>query len=821
MTKVFVTSGLLMLLLTIVTCKPYGGDVLEESSSVEDDMIGATILLEKYGDLKIKLPSALIPDKVSTAKLEFVPGDEGDSRNSSFILGTADADNVTSSSEGSRIANIHIEILLSDDTNLCPDGPFIVELAPPEEITDDIVFGQTDVFCKGNPFAKINKLTMKTAELTTGTPFVFYTDKEQYGEIYNEARDFIKQETKEDGFLEKYKDKDLTKKFLLHYKMLDAYHQTRQALKFPDGDERIEGGWTDRLYDFINLRPSKKDNQEIPHGIVIPSLLNGFLNPAVNRISLDDQINSDEDLATRVSKQALETAVAKFLHYQYVFEDNDIFENAKFERDFGNINWHSDLRKFVDDIINKVNDGHKIIDERSDTREISKLNINEINATLSQKLTYLSSFMSERKRNGESCQKALADYYYQFSTPLEDETVAGDALVLLNSRHIMHKTGIHEPCKNYGEIFKSTDRDAIKKAVVDGKQSTLNYIKKLNNKFADRQKSDFLVNLVKDNYNALVPVLTADTTQIVKVVEALRESERKAIKERRNDRFWAGTLGFLGGALAAIGIVTAISLFLLVPFFPPIAALGSAVLWISLAGGAILTPMHGWNFWQERGQYHKLERQIFSGANADTSEAARSYNQWRKAKFAAITEGIFTGVGVGGGGIKFVANPRAGFEAATSMSAKAGGFWKSLKKARQIKLSSGGGKSGTERIRGGASKTISWARGVPKGLKALGSRISGDVKEFRKIKDNYTETWRWFREWAELRKLKKAGASVEEFVVHPNHIKVTSIKKDGNIIDNKVIREKLKELMKARNKIKANGRDDWKFGSLDNTITIY
>ena len=509
---IVIKTGVLLSMVTFfITCKPYVAGVLEEISLSDDQWTSATITLEN-SDLKITLPSDLAQEKISTANLKFVPGDENGAMYSTFVLGVADADNVTSPAKSDDsaelIRKIGIDILLGDDTNLCPDGSFMVELISEDETIDDIVLGQTDVPCAGNRFSEINQLTQVIAEKMTGSSNTFQSlTQEQYGEIYNKAKGFIEQESGEDGFLETNKDKDLTKKFLLHYKMLDAYHQMRQALRFPDANATIEGGWTNRLYDFIGEdTPKEREHQTIPNGIIIPSLLNGFLNPQVNKISLGTQIDESEELESRITKQALKIAIARFLHYQYVFEDGLVFKNDEFAQKFDSINWHSDLREFVRDIVDKVNTGFQELDDNAEAIANSKLTINEISSVLSRKVNELSSFMYNEQQSGKGCNEVLGEYFYQFATPLKDGTIS-DALILLNSRHIMFDTGIHEPCKKYGDIFdQKLKREDIKNAVVDAKNAILKQINDLNNKFNDRDKGDFLVNLVKDNYNALVPV---------------------------------------------------------------------------------------------------------------------------------------------------------------------------------------------------------------------------------------------------------------------------------------------------------------------------
>lgn len=785
-----------------ITCKPYEGQTLEEVSAGDDGWTSATITL-KDSDLKITLPSDLAQEKISVANLTFIPGDENDAMYSTFILGEADVNNVTSPAKSDDsaelIRKISIDILLGNDTSLCPDGSFMVELISEDETIDDIVLGQTDVPCEGNRFSEINNLTTAITDMMTGSSYVFMSlDKEKYGEIYNKAEGFVKQESGEDGFLEINKDRDLTKKFLLNYKMLDAYHQMRQALKFPDANPTIEGGWTDRLYDFIGENaPKEKEHQTIPSGIIIPSLLNGFLNPQVNKISLDSQIDEHEELESRVTKQALKIAIARFLHYQYVFEDNNVFENWEFSQKFDNINWHSSLREFVQEIVDKVNSGFQELNENAEAKANSKLTINEIHTVLSSKISELSSFMRNEQQNGKGCKEVLAEYYHQFATPLKNETIS-DALILLNSRHIMHRTGIHEPCKKYGDFFENNlDHNGIKDAVIDAKEAIFKHIENLNNNFNDRQDGDFLVNLVKENYNALVPVLTEDPTKIDSVVNVLRESEREAIKERKKDIFWQNILGMISGALAAIGIVVAIALFAISPIFPPIALAGSAVLGFSLVGGASLTVMYGWNYWQERGQYHELERQIFSGANADTSEAARSYSQWRKAKFAAITEGIFTGVGVAGGGLKFVANPQDGVRGVTKTIDNVGSYWQKTREARQGKKIRDLRPSGI--LKGAKDKAKQgWAgiKGIPRGIKDLGSGVGRNVKEsvreFKHIKKNYRETWKMFDDWKGLRKLAKEHGG-GKITMHPDYISFT-----GKTGINREIEGKMTDLLKSK-----------------------
>ena len=801
------TSILMALVMLCVTCKHYEGNILEELSLADDEWTSATITL-KDSDLKITLPSDLAQEKITVANLTFIPGDENDTMYSTFILGVADTNNVTSpiksDDSAELIRKISIDILLDNDTNLCPDGSFMVELISEDETTDDIVLGQTDVPCQGNRFSSINNLTTTITEMITGSPNNFQSlTKKDYEEIYNKAQGVIKQES--DEFLVKNKDKELIKKFLLHYKMLDAYHKMRLALRFPDADPTIEGGWTDRLYDFIGENaPKENDHQTIPNGIIIPSLLNGFLNPQVNKISLGTQIDENEELESRVTKQALKIAIARFLHYQYVFEDNNFFKNREFSQNFDNINWHSSLREFVQETVDTINDGFQELNNNAEARANSKLTINEINSILGRKIDELASFMHDEKQNGKGCKEVLSEYYHRFATPLEEDGTTSDAFILLNSRHIMYKTGIHEPCKKYGEYFKELSRDNIKKAVVDAKKAIIDQIENLNNNFNDRHKDDFLVNLVKGNYNALVPVLTEDTTKIDSVVNVLQDSERKAIKERKEAIFWQDILGIISGALAAIGIVAAIALFAISPIFPPIALLGSAVLGLSLAGGATLTVMYGWNYWQERGQYHELERQIFSGTNADTSEAARSYSQWRKAKFAAIMEGVFTGVGVAGGGLKFVADPQAGVRGVrgvTGALSKAGDYWGNLTKARQGKKFRDLRPSGVLK---GTKETFkkSWAgiKGIPKGIKDLGSGVGRNVKEgvmeFKHIKENYRETWRVIDDWKELRKLaKEHGGKIR---VHPDYVRFVG-KKGEFIKENKSIMEHMRTLKATRN----------------------
>ena len=798
------TKILLAMVMLCITCKPYEGQTLEEVSAGDDGWTSATITLE-HSDLKITLPSDLAQEKISTANLEFIPGDNEGALYSTFVLGLADANNVTSpvksDDSAELIRKIGIDILLGDDTSLCPDGSFIVELISEDETTDDIVLGQTDVPCGGNRFSEINNLTQRLAEKITGSSNTFQSlTREDYEETYNKAKGLVEQES--EGFLEKNKDKDLTKKFLLHYKMLDAYHKMRQALSFPDANPTIEGGWTDRLYDFIGENaPKENDHQTIPNGIIIPSLLNGFLNPQVNKISLGTQIDENEELESRVAKQALKIAIARFLHYQYVFEDNNVFENWEFSQKFDNINWHSSLREFVQEIVDKVNSGFQELNENAEAKANSKLTINEIHTVLSSKISELSSFMRNEQQNGKGCKEVLAEYYHQFATPLKNETIS-DALILLNSRHIMHRTGIHEPCKKYGDFFENNlDHNGIKDAVIGAKEAIFKHIENLNNNFNDRQDGDFLVNLVKENYNALVPVLTEDPTKIDSVVNVLRESEREAIKERKKDIFWQNILGMISGALAAIGIVVAIALFAISPIFPPIALAGSAVLGFSLVGGASLTVMYGWNYWQERGQYHELERQIFSGANADTSEAARSYSQWRKAKFAAITEGIFTGVGVAGGGLKFVANPQDGVRGVTKTIDNVGSYWQKTREARQGKKIRDLRPSGVWKDTKATFKK-GWAgiKGIPRGIKDLGSDVGRNVKEgvmeFKNIKKNYRETWKMFDDWKGLRKLaKEHGGKVR---VHPNYIRFVG-EKGRFIKENKPIMEHMRTLKATKN----------------------
>ena len=810
--KFFLTT---LLVLLSTTCKPYEGGILEEASSADDKFTSATIALDRFGELKIILPSDLAQEKISTAQLNFLPGgDDDDSMYSSFILGTADADNVTSpvKSEESAtlISEISIDILLADETSLCPDGSFIVELVSSSEVTDEIVLGQTDVACAGNRFSKINNLVTRITEMTTGSSFAFTSNtKDFYGDTYNEAKSFVEQET--DGFFKKYADKDLTKKFLLHYKMLDGYHQMRQALKFPDADPTIEGGWTDRLYEFIGENASEKDHQNIPHGIIIPSLLNGFLNPQVNMISLGNQVDSNEDLETRVTKQALQTAVARFLHYQYIFDDNDIFDNATYSQKFNNIDWHSSLRGFVQQIVDKINKGHQEINSNAEARAESKLTINEIHGDLNKKIQELYKFMYDSQQSGKGCKDVLASYYPQFATPLKDGTTS-DAFVLLNSKDIMYGTGIHEPCKKYGDSFDiKLNHKRIKDAVVAAKEATFGHIKKLNDNFKDRNKGDFLVTFVKKNYNALVPVLTEDTTQIAGLVDTLRESERKAIKERRQDQFWRDVLGWFNVIVTALGIVASIALFASAIIFPPFAAVASVVLGLSIAAGATLTVMYSWNYLQERGRYHELERQIFSGANADTSEAARSYSQWRKAKFAAITEGVFTGVAIAGGGLRFVANPQAGVRGVTSTAGKAKDYWKGLREAKKSKdLAKVGFKEGIK-------NKYTALKGVPKGIKELGisggkgigRNVKGGVLEFKNIKANYRETWKAFGDWKELRKLAKEHGGTA-FKIRPDSIEFTGkhVGRKSNFAD------KMTDIWRARG-------DGWKMYMTDDAIKVF
>lgn len=628
----------------IFTCKPtLDSEVLEEDSSGATSNAAARVAFSlSQNSIQMFIADQLQNNRITRATVTFMSL-------SDIEFGAPDANGEASVIEDDMVVDqVEVELLGGEngEENLCPDHNMVAKLLQPDSESDAIL-GDGDVLCVGRAEVEMVNLTKKIEELSAGHPaFTYRIPPKTYSDLIKQVDSFYEKE--KGGIIRRYeevnpsdvpnpdiyaKKKAERDKFIIHRRMLKSYIATREALE-------QEG---------INF-------DDMEDNIIIPSVLNGLLNPRINVVRLsDNEKNSDNtSLEALVTKSAIYGGITKFLQYQHLFVSDSEFDSAKYEEEFNKIGWHGD---FID--------GIKGIRDRFASNPIASksepwINSDKLATSLIKKISTYRTFMqTETIDKNRECEDILDELYAKVAaSSLEDENSES---ILFRTGRIVEKSGLHDPCR---ELTKSAIQggDAAK-GVKDIKKRTIDHLKELNKKYSnEKDKNNYLEKLLVNNYLAAVPVIATNdpdkTKSIAKVLAPhLIRADEMAMKKDRIDEFWQGLLSSLQTVLLVIGIASLV-LFFFSPALPFVMGLSSLLALLSLGTGAFLAVSYGTDWVKERKEVHALEKAILTDNSDDMKAVAESLFDMKKARGEAITYGILTGIGFAP--IKgFVADPRA------------------------------------------------------------------------------------------------------------------------------------------------------------------
>ena len=654
--QLFVIVGFLL----IFGCKNTGIDhsVLDDgldSPSSPWAMVDLYLLesddAEDEGEVMLVLSEHLTQDTdVSGVNLTFAA-------NGTLDFTAPDASNVaTLADDGVLIRSAEINFVNSIDVPVCPDNP-IVAKALIRDGEDGVMFKATDLACAGNKMVEMNAIALSIQELAGVSSHAWLED---HKEVLKTADAFYEKEKK--SALRETEDKginDAIDNFLIRRKMLKGYDAMHTELE----KQRNLAEMKTQVKNAGQYKDSDKH-------IVIPATLNAFLDIRVNnRVIPDDSTGTGRDTDLMLLKEAMGNAAAKLLQYDYLFRSDTDFASAETMSKYANIKGQlpSEVSSHVEEIEKRF-DQLKLNDDNVYTAASGVFN------PLSERLACMNRFLNEQKAAGEVCESILGEFYNGLSSPLGPafspeindpekkpayhcEQEDGDVFILLTTRKIMLATNIHDLCKDYTikmDKFNKDGTSLIREGVTDIKNAS---IKSMEDMVKNYGKNDFRAKLLQNNFYAAVPVVTKHPEKAAELARAVSVAHDDIYKKRQKDSNWQRWLGWIYTGAAILGLVSVV-LWLIPPAGAFVTGATSLLAAIAVGAGGFLAAGYAKDWFNEKNDYGRLEKAIYSGGQGDVAGLADTMQEWKESKRMAIWEGIFTTVGVGGAR-RIITDPRA------------------------------------------------------------------------------------------------------------------------------------------------------------------
>ena len=578
-----------------------------------------------------------------------------------FAAPDAATNEVTPDSDTALINMVSLKLVDAKDKFLCPEGNGVVANLvrnTDESGREEIIFKATDLKCGGNKLVELTKLVGGVDELGFVPSHTWKsTDTARANGVLEDMEAFYAKENKEGGALQKTQHEETNEAidiFLIRRKMLRGYVKMREEINSHANLEKMAG-------EVFNA--DKPDNKHV----VIPAVLNGFLNPQVNRVDPEDNETADSsDFDTILMKEALLSTVLKFLQYQEMFQAEE-FKSSEYAKKFMEVKskFTGDLRTYIDEVEKKFNAGI------AETEPTVYRSVSDIAVPLNLRVNNLNTFLNDemncteytcQKEGGDNCRKTTKSGVCEDITPrFYDELLAPSCkargeeeehnalYVLLMTQKIMGTTRINKPCEKYGEaaaiknVEKSQD---IIDGIVTLKKRTSENLETLAKIQQQGGGSNFRQKLFENHYYTLIPVVTKYPDKIAEVAADLKVAHDKVYEKRKTDERWqtvAKALMWTTGLFGGLAIVTA--------FIPPVGAAAATLAGItftvagtlgaaSVVTGAFLLAVSTSDWRNERREFQELERAIYGGGQGNAAAQAAALREWHQARKESIIEGL-------------------------------------------------------------------------------------------------------------------------------------------------------------------------------------
>ena len=571
-------------------------------------------------------------------------------------------------SETALIDMVGIEIVDAKDRFICPEGNGVVAnlvrnlVRNTDEIrssSTEIIFRATDLACGGNKLVELSKLVGSIDDLALVPSHTWKSaDTARAKEILQEVDAFHAQESKEGGALQKTQHEginELIDVFLMRRKMLQGYVKMREEINSHVHLETMAG----EVFD-----AEKPDAKHV----VIPAVLNGFLDPQVNRVDLEDTAVADsDDFDAILLKEALLSTVLKFLQYQEMFQ-SEMFESSKYAKRFveEKNRFSGDLRAYIDEVEKQFNAN---VDQ---TNPMVYRNVSDVAMPLNLRINNLNTFLKKdemsceeytcKKEGGKDCRQNPKQEVCENLTPrFYDELLApscqargeeekhSDLYVLLMTQKIMEATRINKPCEKYIEAASLSNIDKSQD-IIDGivalKKRTSENLKTLADIHSQGGGNHFRQKLFENHYYTLIPAVTKYPDKAAEIAADLRVAHDEIYKKREKDENWqkrAKILLWASGIFGGLAIVTAI----IPPLGMTLGALGGLTVTVagtlgaaSVLAGASLFVVSTSDWINERKEFQELERAIYGGGQGNAAAQADALRAWHQARTDSMIEGL-------------------------------------------------------------------------------------------------------------------------------------------------------------------------------------
>ena len=593
-----------------------------------------------------------------------------------FAAPDATTNEAVPDSDTALIDMLIINLVDAKDKSLCPEGSGIAaNLVRHANESSRIIFQATDLSCGGNKLVRLSKLVGGIDDLGFVPSHTWKSaDADRANQVLQEVEEFYAKENKEGGALQKTQHaetNELIDVFLVRRKMLQGYVTMRQVM----GKQDDLKGMADEVFD--------KDDPDTKH-VVIPAVLNGFLNPQVNRVDPEDTAAADsDDFDTILMKEALLSTVLKFLQYQHMFQAEE-FQSTKYNEKFveEKNKFSGELHTYIDEVERQFNDSvaqtKPINDSVAQTKPTVYRNVNDISSPLNTRITNLNTFLKDdemscaeytcQRKGGNNCRKTTkrgvcedltARFYDELMTPSckarNEKVEHNDLYVLLMTQKIMGATRINRPCEKYNEAAPIKNIETNKN-IIDGilalKKRTSENLKTLAEIHKKGGGSNFRQKLFENHYYALIPAITKYPDKADEIAVDLKAAHDNVYKKRKKDEDWqnrAKILLWIAGGAAALGIVFAI--------IPPLSGISftiastafsaaSVIGGMSVVAGAALLAVTTSDWRNEKREFQELERAIYGGGQRNAAAQAAALREWHQARTESIIEGLSLGVAI-------------------------------------------------------------------------------------------------------------------------------------------------------------------------------
>lgn len=571
-------------------------------------------------------------------------------------------------SDTALINMVSIELVDAKDRFVCPEGSGAVANlvhSADESISEAIIFQATDLACGGNKLVKLNKLIGGIDELGFVPSHTWKSaDTARAKGVLQDVEAFYAKENKEGGALQKTQHEEtneLIDIFLMRRKMLNGYVEMREEINSHANLEEM-------------AKAVFRANDPDAKHVVIPEVLNGFLNPQVNKADPEDTTTADsDDFDTILMQEALLSSVLKFLQYQEMFQAEE-FKSSEYANKFieEKNKFTGDLRTYIDEVEKQFNDSIaekpiKVYRNVSDVVTPLHMRLNNLNTFLKNKESCAE--YTCRKEGGDNClentpgsgecEDLTPRFYGELLAPAcvarGEDKEDSPLYALLITAEIMGATRINDPCKKYNEaaplrnIEKSQD---VIKGVVALKKRTIENLETLAEIHKPGGGSNFRQKLFENHYYTVIPAVTKYPDKAAEVAVDLKVAHDKVYEKRKKDEFWQGVSKILAWTAAATGVLAIGTAFL-----PPLAGIfgfltatttvasvtvsaATVMGAMSVVAGVSLLVVSMSDYVNEKREFQELERAIYGGGQANAAAQAAALREWKQSRNDSIIEGL-------------------------------------------------------------------------------------------------------------------------------------------------------------------------------------